>query len=144
MKIKYADYRDKKDIVTRELDVKRIDNEYFNGYITKLKILDIKNKWIIDNDRCILDRNYIWMGIYPDKANYTITAMYDDKNNLKEWYFDISNNIGVGYDFIPYEEDLYLDLVLVPDGRYHVLDEDELKEALNTKEISKKQYELAY
>ena len=47
-------------------------------------------------------------------------------------------------DGIPYEDDLYLDVVIVPDGRIHVLDEDELKSAYDRKEVSKEEYEMAY
>lgn len=144
MKRKYADYRDKKDIVDSKLEVKRIDNEYFNGYLTRLEILEVRNKWVIDNGRCILDKNYVWIGIFPDNENYTITLMYDNYGELKEWYFDVSKGIGVSNDGIPYEDDLYLDLVIVPDGRYHVLDEDELKEALDNNDIDKELYDLAY
>ena len=144
MKRKYADYRDKKDIVDRRLDVKRIDNEILHGYLTKLEILEVRNKWIIPNEnRCILDKNYIWMGIFPDNKNYTITAMFDNNYNLKEWYFDVSKGIGIE-DGIPYEDDLYLDLVVVPDGRINILDEDELKLALDNKDITIDDYNLAY
>lgn len=45
---------------------------------------------------------------------------------------------------IPYEDDLYLDYVIEPNGSEHVLDEDELLDALNCKKITKKEYEMAY
>ena len=100
-----------------------------------MNILKIKNKWCVDTeDRCILDNNYTWIEVYPDNSNYAITIMMDDKNIIKEWYFDICKGIGV-IDNVPYEDDLYLYLVIVPDGRYHVLDEEELKEALNNNDI---------
>ena len=36
-------------------------------------------------------------------------------------------------DGIPYEDDLYLDVVIVHDGRIHLLDEDELEQAYRQK-----------
>ena len=47
-------------------------------------------------------------------------------------------------DGIPYEDDLYLDVVIVHDGRIQLLDEDELEQAYRQKIISKKDYEFAY
>ena len=44
---------------------------------------------------------------------------------------------------IPYIDDLYLDLVIRANGNQRVLDEDELLEALNRKEISEDEYNLA-
>ena len=47
-------------------------------------------------------------------------------------------------DGVPYQDDLYLDVVVVPDGRIHILDEDELKEAYSKREISKDEYDMAF
>ena len=69
--------------------------------------------------------------------------MYDENNNLIEWYFDVSKKIGVEDD-IPYEDDLYLDLVINPMGESTMLDEDELKYALDKKDITIEDYKLAY
>lgn len=43
----------------------------------------------------------------------------------------------------PKFQDMYLDLVLLDDGRIQVLDRDELDEALEKKEITKEQYRKA-
>ena len=69
--------------------------------------------------------------------------MYDDKNNLIEWYFDIAKELGIK-NGIPYEDDLYLDLVIKPDGTYEVLDENELKDALDKDLITKDDYDKAF
>ena len=45
---------------------------------------------------------------------------------------------------IQYEDDLYLDVVVNPEGEIILLDEDELKEALDRLEISKEDYNMAY
>ena len=69
--------------------------------------------------------------------------MYDDKNNLIEWYFDIAKEIGFE-NGIPYEDDLYLDTIILPNGQKLVLDEEELLGALNKGEIQQSDVDLAY
>ena len=58
-----------------------------------------------------------------------LTAIYDAKNKIVEWYFDIAKKIGKE-NGIPYEEDLYLDVIVKPDFQIVLLDEDDLQEAL--------------
>lgn len=125
---------------------KRIDEEFFKGYVAFVKIKDVQNPLIVNDgekDVCIKDNDYEWFEVYPDNEHYVITIMFDDKNNLIEWYFDISKEVGIE-DGIPYEDDLYLDMVLAPDGRVFILDEDELQDALNKKEILQSDVDLAY
>ena len=125
---------------------KRIDEDYFKGYVCLAKIKNVEEPWIIHDDDftgCILDEDYEWLEIYPDNAQYAITVMFDDKKNLVEWYFDTIKRSGIEND-IPYIDDLYLDLVIRRNGNQIVLDEDELKEALETKDITKEDFEMAH
>lgn len=144
MKRRYADRRNNTDILDKEIIIKRIDEDFFKGYISYLNIKKVKKKWIVDEEnRCILANNYVWFNIYPDDQNYCINAMLDDKENIIQWYFDVAKNIGVE-DGVPYEDDLYLDVVIVANGKINLLDEDELDEALNNNYITKDDYHLAY
>ena len=43
-----------------------------------------------------------------------------------------------------YMNDLYLDIVVTPDGKIILLDEEELKEALEKFEITEQEYKKAY
>ena len=145
LKKRYADGRNKANHIL-ESDFKnlRIDNYEFKGNISLLTIKKVRKEWRIDvEQRCILANNYNWLEIYPDGKNYCITTMFDENDNIAEWYFDIAKELGEE-NGIPYEDDLYLDVVIVPDGRIHVLDEDELKSAYDRKEVSKEEYEMAY
>lgn len=129
-----------------EYYIKRVEEKYFNGYICLVKMKNVKKPWIVKDDEledCILDENYEWLEIYPDNEKYAITAMFDDNNNLIEWYFDIIKTNGVE-NGVPYIYDLYLDLVIKSNGKEVVLDEDELKEALNNRDISKDDFNMAY
>ena len=143
MKRRFATKYDDK---TSEYYQKRIDEDYFKGYLCYLKMLDVENPMKVNidgNEYFIRNDNYKWYLVYPDNSNYAITIMYDEKDNLVEWYFDVAKETGIE-NGIPYEDDLYLDLVIRPNGDSIVLDEDELKEALDKKEIDKSDYELAY
>ena len=92
---------------------------------------------------CIANDNYKWLEFYDYNKKYRLSAMYNDKNEIIEWYFDIAREIGKE-NGKPYEDDLYLDVVLTPEGEIKLLDEDELKEAYNRFEVSKADYDMAY
>ena len=121
---------------------KRIDEENFRGYVTYLKMIKIEKPLMVDTGTdtiCILDNNYEWVRLYPDNENYVLTIMYNDKGNIVEWYFDVAKEIGVE-NGVPYQDDLYLDVVIMPDGEVKVIDEDELEDAFNKKEITIEEY----
>ena len=144
MKRRFADARSNDNIIDKEFKNYYINEEEFVGNISVLKINKVKNKWEVDEEgRCILDNNYTWLEMYPEEDNYCITIMCDENHKVKEWYFDICMQNGIE-DNVPFEDDLYLDVVIVPDGRVHILDEDELMDAYNNKIITKDNYELAY
>ena len=69
--------------------------------------------------------------------------MFDDKNNLIEWYFEIAKQVGVE-NGIPFEDDLYLDMCVLPSGAKIILDENELIDALNKGDIKQTDVDLAY
>ena len=69
--------------------------------------------------------------------------MYNEKNEIFEWYFDIAREIGKE-NGIPYEDDLYLDVVVTPTGKIILLDEDELKDAYERLEVNQVDYDMAY
>ena len=56
---------------------------------------------------------------------YNIFAIYDgDNNRLKGWYCNITRPANIEEEHV-YAEDLALDLIVLPNGSMHVLDEDE-------------------
>jgi hypothetical protein len=69
--------------------------------------------------------------------------MLNEKNEILLWYIDMIAEQGIDEDGIPYFDDLYLDLVVYPDGTIIVDDMDELEDALSTKDITLEQYNLA-
>lgn len=113
-----------------------IDVSYYNFNNADIKIVTPKGKVIIDN-------NYKLLGFYNYNSKVKLSAFYDNNNEIIEWYFDIAKEIGKE-NGVPYEDDLYLDVVVRPDGRIKLLDENELKCALDKYEITKEEYKMAY
>lgn len=124
----------------------RVDEDFFKGYACFLKLQNIEKPLIDNNGRetiCIRDNNYEWIEVYPENGKYAITIMFDDNNNLIEWYFDISKNIGIEKG-IPYEDDLYLDMIVTPNGERIIIDEDELLKARDEGYITQVDVDSAY
>ena len=70
--------------------------------------------------------------------------MYNEKREIVQYYIDITEKNEIrGYEN-SYFYDIFLDIVLLPSGEIFLLDEDELKEALDSKIITKAQYDGAY
>lgn len=132
--------------VKGEYSQKRIDEEFFKGYVALVKIKDVQNPLVVNDgekDVCIKDNDYKWIEVYPDNEHYAVTIMFDNNDNLIQWYFDIAKEIGIENN-IPYEDDLYVDIVITPNGRKEILDEEELMDALNKNEITQNDVELVY
>lgn len=123
--------------------LKSFDEEDFVGDVFLNDFKKISTPFILDKGLCIQDTNYKWLEFYNYDSKIRLTAVYDNNNKIIEWYFDMAQKIGKE-DGIPYEDDIYLDVVLTPDGQTILLDEDELKEAFERHEITSKEYEETY
>ena len=119
---------------------------YFNledCYISVKKILDITEPFILSSGLCVIDKNYYIMEVIPKNENYSMRVFFNNKKERLEYYFDVSLENGLDKESeIPYYDDLYLDVTKTRDN-VEVLDEDELKEALDNNEISMADFELA-
>lgn len=123
--------------------IKSINNEDFVGDIFLNDFKNISTPFILDKGLCIQDNNYKWLEFYNYDSKIRLTAVYDNKNEIVEWYFDMAQRIGKE-DGIPYEDDIYLDVVLTPEGETILLDEDELKEAFERFEITSEEFQETY
>ena len=124
--------------------IKRFNNEDFVGDIALISFNKMNKPYIVENiNLCMADDNYKWLEFYDYNKKYRLTAMYNDKNEIIEWYFDIARTIGKEKG-IPYEDDLYLDVVVTKTGDIFLLDEDELKAAFNRFEVNQSDYDMAY
>lgn len=135
-----------KRVVDREFVYLGVNDDNFSGYISLFKINQSTSSCIIkynEKNVCVIDTGYSLLQYIPLGENYTATAFFDENNRIIQWYFDITYKNGIGEDGIPYYDDLFLDVVILPPLEIHLLDKDELDEALHNKEISEEQYKLA-
>ncbi len=68
----------------------------------------------------------------------------NENEEILLWYIDMIADQGADPDGVPYFDDLYLDLIVYPDGTIKEDDMDELAETLAQKEISEEQYPLLF
>ena len=124
--------------------IKSFNNSDFVGDVALIKFNKMNKPYMIENiNLCMANDNYKWLEFYDYNKKYRLTAMYNENNEIIEWYFDIARKIGKEKG-MPYEDDLYLDVVLTPEGDIKLLDEDELKNAFDRFEVNKSDYEMAY
>lgn len=143
LKKRYADRHVGRKANKSKQKVMSVNEKYFTGDIYFYDFIEVKEKIVIPNGKCIMDNNYKWLEFYDYNSKVKLTAIYDENNEIIEWYFDIAREIGKEKD-VPYEDDLYLDVVVTPTGEVILLDEEELKNALNRMEITNKEYEDTY
>ena len=130
-------------VLEAEERIKKINEEDFKGDIYLNIIKKVSTPFLLDNGLCIQDNNYKWLEFYDYNSKVRMSAVYNENNEIVEWYFDIARSIGKE-NGIPYEDDLYLDVVLGPTGKIILLDEDEFEEAFNRKEMTKEEYDEGY
>ena len=84
--------------------------------------------------------DYSWLQVAFKEQFFWATMMYDDKGEFMQGYFDITGGNSFEDMENPTFQDMYLDLVLTKDGKIQVLDQEELWEALEKKDITEEQY----
>jgi uncharacterized protein len=147
MKRRSADRLDWRRVSTRRFCVRRIVAGEFRGYVSLLQIGAVSEPlWIdVDGQRiCIADTGYDWVQHFPDDAQHTLTTMFDASGAIVQWYVDIVARHGMDERGVPWFDDLYLDLVIVPPCRVLILDQDELDTARDTGIISVTEHGLAW
>ena len=122
-------------------------NFYFDNkdyYLAIKKFINVEKPFILQSGVCLIDNGYYMAEVIPKKENYIMRVYFNEKKERIEYYFDVTLKNGLDEKSnIPYYDDLYLDVTINRNGEVKVLDEDELLEALNRKEISEDEYNLA-
>jgi predicted RNA-binding protein associated with RNAse of E/G family len=147
LKVKHADRRGWKRLKASRFWMERVETPEFTGYITLLALDAVRDPLIVSfkNRRLrIADNGYAWLMQFPDAAHHVITTMFDDRGRITQCYIDMCRQTGIDNRGIPWLEDLYLDLAIIPPGEYEVLDADELRQALSADLISQADYDLAW
>lgn len=121
--------------------------ERFKGYACAIFVEKVHDKLLCKLDGreiCLVDDDYTWIQRLPLEKNWSVTTMFDDKSNIVQWYFDITKQNSIDENGCPFYDDLYLDVVVFPSGEVVLLDEDELKDALENGDITQDDFDLAY
>lgn len=74
--------------------IKEIKNSDFDGDIYFHNFLKVLAPLVISKDICIRNNNYKWLEFYDYKSKIKLTAMYDENDEILQWYFDIAREIG--------------------------------------------------
>lgn len=146
MKRSRLSYDEWKCITKKVLSGRQAHTDFFTGYIGLMDIQEVSEAqtWKFHDEVFVVcDEGMKWLSILPQDNFYCITAMMNKENEIQVWYIDMIAGQGVGADGIPYFDDLYLDLVVYPDGEIMVDDMDELEEALRQSDITQAQFDLA-
>ncbi|HCD18986.1 DUF402 domain-containing protein [Macrococcoides caseolyticum] len=146
MKTKYIDKRSWRRLLKKHYKEIRVRNEWFDGIIGEIEMIKVKSPLeitIIDQSIVVADNGFRWLQILPKDKHYSITVMYDAQDKPLQYYFDINeeNIVEMGE---ARTHDLYLDVLVLPDGRYELVDEADVKRALKKQVITQAQYDLAY
>ena len=147
IKRKFADSPNWARIINKRFKITYIENQNFKGHVSAIFLDKVRQpliKNMLGKDYCLADDGYIWLQQLPTEGNFCITTMFNNKQEIVQWYIDIIKGQGVTENGIAYFDDLFLDVVVLPEGQVLLLDEDELEEALNNNEVTKQEYDLAY
>lgn len=117
-----------------------------SGEVALLRMDEVREPLLVQDGKagtCIADTGFFWLQVAPRARHWWLTAAIKPDGGIVQYYFDITleNDIrsGGGSSFL----DLFLDVVLIPGGGVHTLDQDELDGALRAGEITPQQHALA-
>ncbi|GEN46125.1 DUF402 domain-containing protein [Alkalibacillus haloalkaliphilus] len=146
LKRRYADRSEWARVKARDYTQSYFDDDYFKGYVTLLKINQVSEPLKVSygvHEICVVDNGYLWLQHFPEGQHFTVTTMFNAKGEVVQWYIDLSLWNGIE-NIIPYYDDLFLDIVVLPNGQVFLLDEDELQQAFNKGIVNKEIFNLAY
>lgn len=146
LKRKYGDRPEWKRVIKRKYSQTYLDTVEFKGYITLLNTIKVTEPLLVrykGKSVCIVDDGYMWLQQFPFGENHSVTTMFDTDGHIVQWYIDICLRNGIEND-IPWMDDLFLDIVLLPTGEIIEKDAEELEDALLKGVIEKPLYDLAW
>ena len=156
---KWVDVRKKqiREATDTNITIKKLDE--LNCYFTVKEIneIDLNNEIVVKHPSCRkIDKNFKILEYTPIDKNYNVRVYVDDKNEIFEYYLDVTDGMELRKG-IPYYNDLFLDVIYYnksekmtnfkmehSDVNLYISDQDELEEALNEDIITKTQYDKAY
>lgn len=93
---------------------------------------------------CLLDNGYHILEYLPLQENYAVRIFFNDKKEIQQYYIDITKENSFDHSS-PYYLDLFLDITIdIPaNNQISVWDQDELLTALQEKDITQQDFDLA-
>lgn len=146
VKRKFGNHKGWKRILEKQYAQTFIITDEFTGYLSlfhSIKVAESVTKRYNQKEVCILDDGYMWLHQYPLNKNHSITTMFNGDGDIVQWYIDICLEHGTENN-VPWMDDLFLDIVVLPSKEVFLLDEEELEDAYRDRTISKEQYDLAW
>lgn len=112
------------------------------GLLTIDEVTSPLKRTMFDKELVLVDKGYHWLQIAPEGESWWLTVMIDPNDNVVQYYYDITDrNILDGEHSRFY--DLFLDVVVLPDGNATIFDKDELDAALKDGIITNTQHQKA-
>lgn len=138
-------YDEWKCILSKEQAIRHLVSGTFQGCLSLIHIQQVSSPqvWTYHHEVVVCQDGFTWLTILPRDEYYCIMAVLDENRKILLWYIDMISGQGIDEDAIPYCDDLYLDLVVYPDGTIVEDDRDELEEARKQGIITSELYELA-
>lgn len=127
-----------RDVSKHEIKLYLDEDDY---YISVKKLIRVDIPFIIGDNLTVMDDGYYVFEVIPKCENYAMRLFLDNERKPLEYYFDICKNNSLTDDLVPYYDDLYLDITYL-DGKINILDENELEDALEEKNITEEDYKL--
>ncbi|MCE4965131.1 hypothetical protein BU679_06490 [Staphylococcus chromogenes] len=146
VKVKYIDKRHWRRLIDRDYIEVKVNNNKFKGIIgliTMNKVKEPLEVTVVGKQMVVANDHFQWLQILPEKKRYSITVMFNDKGEPLQYYFDI-NLKNITQKGRARTVDLCLDVLVLPNGKYELVDQDDLERALKSKQITRKQYHEAY
>lgn len=135
-----------KRIVRRGFATQRFSEEELRGTAGLIHMIKVDPPWaatLLGQSLTLVDDGFHWLQIAPEGKHWWLTVMFDREGKILQYYFDITlkNTVLDGGD--SYFDDLFLDVVLAPGIGMVLLDEEELRQALEAGVIDDCQAVLA-
>lgn len=147
MKRKFADKPNWKRVLSRKMIMDKFDESNFKGHAVLIHIDKAREALWVDvggKSQCVVNDGYSWLTLFPQNQSYVVTAMFNDKDEIVQWYIDICKDIGFTDKGIPWYDDLYLDIIISSDFHISLIDEDDLALALKQNIIKQEDFDFAY
>ena len=117
VKIKSLDRHDWKRVIKKQIAFANIEER--EGVASLIKIEKVTQPLIkpcFGKDVTLADVGYYWLQIALKDENFWLTAMYNEKGEFVQYYFDVTRkNVIKGEN--SYFEDLYLDVIVHEGGK---------------------------